>query len=52
MTLFSELGVSCAMAAPSADLVAFGTLQFSQIRGRYPYPIMRKIPYLIHLCGG
>ena len=31
----------------SADLVAFSHLQFSQIRGRQPYSIVRKIPYLI-----
>jgi hypothetical protein len=42
MTLFSELGVSSDMAAPSADLVAFGYLQFSQIRGRQPYSIVRR----------
>jgi hypothetical protein len=32
---------------PSADLVAFSHLQFSQIRGRQPYPIVRNIPYVI-----
>ena len=47
MTLFSELAVSSPTAVPSADLVAFGPLQFIQIRGRQPYSIVRKIPYLI-----
>src|SRR5262249_46376128 len=32
---------------PLAGLVAFRHLQFSQIRGRQPYLIVRKIPYLI-----
>jgi hypothetical protein len=32
---------------PLAGLVAFSHLQFSQIRGRQPYLIVRKIPYLI-----
>jgi len=32
---------------PLAGLVAFSHLQFSQIRGRQPYSIVRKIPYLI-----
>ena len=32
-----------------AGLVAFSHLQFSQIRGRQPYSIVRKIPYLIEL---
>jgi hypothetical protein len=32
---------------PLADLVAFSHLQFSQIRGRQPYSIVRKIPYLM-----
>jgi len=32
---------------PLAGLVAFSYLQFSQIRGRQPYSIVRKIPYLI-----
>jgi hypothetical protein len=32
---------------PFAGLVAFSHLQFSQIRGRQPYSIVRKIPYLI-----
>src|SRR5262245_16613816 len=32
---------------PLADLVAFSYLQFSQIRGRQPYSIVRKILYLI-----
>jgi hypothetical protein len=33
------------MAAPSAGLVAFSHLQFSQIRGRQPYSIVRKIDW-------
>ena len=33
---------------PLAVLVAFSHLQFSQIRGRQPYLIVRKIPYLIN----
>jgi len=33
---------------PLAGLVAFSHLQFSQIRGRQPYSIVRKIPYLIY----
>src|SRR5215471_885094 len=32
---------------PLAGLVAFSHLQFSQIRGRQPYSIVRNIPYLI-----
>jgi hypothetical protein len=32
---------------PSADLIAFSYLQFSQIRGRQPYLFVRKIPYVI-----
>jgi hypothetical protein len=32
---------------PLAGLVAFSHLQFSQIRGRQPYLILRKIPYVI-----
>jgi hypothetical protein len=35
---------------PLAGLVAFSHLQFSQIRGRQPYSIVRKIPYLILYC--
>ena len=30
-----------------AVLVAFSHLQFSQIRGRQPYSIVRNIPYVI-----
>jgi hypothetical protein len=37
---------------PLAGLVAFSHLQFSQIRGRQPYSIVRKIPYLIVTEGG
>jgi Lytic transglycolase len=37
---------------PLAGLVAFSHLQFSQIRGRQPYSIVRKIPYLITLPFG
>jgi integrase len=33
---------------PLAGLVAFNHLQFSQIRGRQPYLILRKILYVIH----
>ena len=33
---------------PLAGLVAFSHLQFSQIRGRQPYLIVRKILYVIH----
>ena len=29
------------------EFIAFSHLQFSQIRGRQPYSIVRKIPYLI-----
>src|SRR5262249_20588230 len=36
---------------PLAGLVAFSHLQFSQIRGRQPYSIVRKIPYLIKDSG-
>src|SRR5215831_9140912 len=36
---------------PLAGLVAFSHLQFSQIRGRQPYSIVRKIPYLILQLG-
>jgi hypothetical protein len=36
-----------AAAYGHAGLVAFSHLQFSQIRGRQPYSIVRKIPYLI-----
>ena len=32
---------------PLTGLVAFSHLKFSQIRGRQPYSIVRKIPYLI-----
>jgi hypothetical protein len=32
---------------PLAGLVAFSHLQFSQIRSRQPYSIVRQIPYLI-----
>ena len=32
---------------PLAGLVAFSHLQFSQIRGRQPYSIVRNIPYVI-----
>jgi hypothetical protein len=32
---------------PLAGLVAFSHLQFSQIRGRQPYLIVRKILYVI-----
>src|SRR5262249_27982114 len=32
---------------PLAGLGAFRHFQFSQIRGRQPYSIVRKIPYLI-----
>src|SRR5215471_9622213 len=35
---------------PLAGLVVFSHLQFSQIRGRQPYSIVRKIPYLINRC--
>src|SRR5437588_11569038 len=37
---------------PLAGLVAFSHLQFSQIRGRQPYLIVRKILYVIksHVC--
>jgi hypothetical protein len=34
---------------PLAGLVAFSHLQFSQIRGRQPYLIVRKILYVIFL---
>jgi hypothetical protein len=34
---------------PLAGLVAFSHLQFSQIRARQPYSIVRNIPYLIRL---
>jgi hypothetical protein len=34
---------------PLAGLVAFSHLQFSQIRGRQPYLIVRKILYVIEL---
>jgi hypothetical protein len=37
---------------PLAGLVAFSHLQFSQIRGRQPYSIVRKIPYLIRRRAG
>jgi hypothetical protein len=48
MTLPNGLGVVSVMAAPLlAVLVAFSHLQFSQIRGRQPYSIVRKIPYVI-----
>src|SRR5215471_12230469 len=33
---------------PLAGLVAFSHLQFSQIRGRQPYLIVRNILYVIH----
>src|SRR5215471_17497282 len=36
---------------PLAGLVAFSHLQFSQIRCRQPYSIVRKIPYLITSLG-
>ena len=36
---------------PLAGLVTFSHLQFSQIRGRQPYSIVRKIPYLILQLG-
>src|SRR5262249_35340526 len=51
MTLFSGLGVSSDMAAPSC-CVAFSHLQFSQIRGRQPYLIVRKILYVIGKAPG
>ena len=35
---------------PLAGLVAFSHLQFSQIRGRQPYLIVRKILYVIEVC--
>ena len=35
------------MAAPSAGLVAFSHLQFSQSRGRQPYLIVQNILYVI-----
>ena len=41
--------LSSAWRLPLAGLVAFSHLQFSQIRGRQPYLIVRKIPYLITL---
>src|SRR5262249_22013510 len=37
---------------PLAGLVAFSHLQFSQIRGRQPYLIVRKILYVIKSEGG
>jgi hypothetical protein len=39
--------VDHAVPAMWRSLVAFSHLQFSQIRGRQPYSIVRKIPYLI-----
>jgi hypothetical protein len=51
MTLFSGLGVSLTWRLPLAGLVAFSHLQFSQIRGRQPYLIVRKILYVIHPNG-
>ena len=47
MTLFSGLEYRLTWRLPLAGLVAFSHLQFSQIRGRQPYSIVRKIPYLI-----
>ena len=35
------------MRLPLAGLVAFSHHQFSQIRVRQPYSIVRKIPYLV-----
>jgi len=37
---------------PLAGLVAFSHLQFSQIRGRQPYLIVRNILYVIVRGGG
>ncbi len=51
MTLFSGLGVSLTWRLPLAGVVAFSHLQFSQIRGRQPYLIVRKILYVIHPNG-
>ena len=37
---------------PLAGLVAFSHLQFSQIRGRQPYLIVRNILYVIRIAFG
>src|SRR5262245_11429194 len=37
---------------PLADLVAFSHLQFSQIRGRQPYLIVRRLLYVISATIG
>jgi hypothetical protein len=47
MTLFSGLVYRPTWRLPLAGLVAFSHLQFSQIRGRQPYLIVRKILYVI-----
>jgi hypothetical protein len=46
MTLFSGLVYRLTWRLPLAGLIAFNIshLQFSQIRGRQPYSIVRKIP--------
>jgi hypothetical protein len=49
MTLFSGHGDRLTWRLPLAGLVAFSHLQFSQIRGRQPYPVVRNIPYVISL---
>ena len=50
MTLFSGLEYRLTWRLPLAGLVAFSHLQFSQIRGRQPYLIVRNILYVIILC--
>ena len=48
ITLVRGLGVFSDMAAAVCSvLVASSHLQFSQIRSRGPYSIVRKIPYVI-----
>src|SRR5262245_20916870 len=52
MTLPTRLGVFSVTAAPSGCPGAFSHLQFSQIRGRQPYSIVRKIHYVITSSSG
>src|SRR5262249_57167926 len=50
--IVQRLGVRLTWRLPLAGLVVFSHLQFSQIRGRQPYSIVRKILYVIPEIGG
>jgi hypothetical protein len=46
-TVVQKIALTAIVDQALAGLVAFSHLQFSQIRGRQPYLIVRKILYVI-----